>query len=299
MNGAREFLRGIIDYAGLFPPASLDMAHAVASFATYSESDERDLLGRFIVPTARLSELSSALGASRLTTQAAVPWRLSVIPATASNAEAGKIREFNQHNANSGSTVTMRIDAVELPVRSTEDVHRAVKEFGKFELFLEPVKNDDPSDVLEAIAAAGAAAKIRTGGTVAGSVPDAETIIRFMAKCFKLGLRFKATAGLHHAIRGVYPLTYAADAPRDKMYGYLNIFLAAAFMREDLPNTALYDLLDESAPSSISFDESGARWRDNTVGAQQLRATRDSFALSFGSCSFTEPVEEARQLHLI
>jgi hypothetical protein len=64
MSVSREFLRGIIDYAGLFPPTSLDMARAVASFATYSEGEDRDLLGRFILSATRLDEFSSALEAS-------------------------------------------------------------------------------------------------------------------------------------------------------------------------------------------------------------------------------------------
>jgi hypothetical protein len=299
MTVAREFLRGIIDYAGLFPPASLDMAHAVAAFATYSEGDDRDLLGRFILPATRLDEFTSALDASRLTTENAAPWRLSVIPAVANNSEAERIREFNQAQGDSRSRARTTIDAVEMPVRSIDEIHRAVMEFGKFELFLEPTGGNDPSELLDGIAGVGAAAKIRTGGTTPGSTPSPGSVIRFIAKCWNLGLRFKATAGLHHALRDVYPLTYAPDSPRGTMYGYLNIFLVAAFMRDGLPEAALYDLLQESAPASISFDESGATWRGNTVDAGQLRATRERFALSFGSCSFTEPVEEARELHLI
>lgn len=299
MSVAREFLRGIIDYAGLFPPASLDMAHAVASYATYLETDEHDLLGRFILPAARLPEFSSALGSSRLTPESSMPWPLSVIPEVANNSEAEKIREFNQSWTETGSRVRATIGAIEMPVRSMDDIHRAVMAFGKFELFLEPTGVDDQSDLLDGIAAAGAAAKIRTGGTTPGSTPEPGTVIRFIARCAERGLRFKATAGLHHALRNVYPLTYAPDSPHGKMYGYLNIFLVAAFMRDGLPATALFALLDESAPSSISFDESGASWRGHTIAASQLRATRSDFALSFGSCSFTEPVEEARQLHLI
>jgi hypothetical protein len=299
MSVSREFLRGIIDYAGLFPPTSLDMARAVASFATYSEGEDRDLLGRFILSATRLDEFSSALEASRLTTENSAPWRLSVIPAAANNVQSERIRAFNQAQGAAHSRVRTTIDAVEMPVRSIDEVHRAAMEFGKFDLFLEPTGVDDQSELLKSIAGAGAAAKIRTGGTAPGSTPAASTVIGFIAKCAELGLRFKATAGLHHALRDEYPLTYAADSPRGTMYGYLNVFLVAAFMRDGLPDAALYDLLQESAPSAISFDESGATWRGHTVDARQLRATREKFALSFGSCSFTEPVEEARQLHLI
>ena len=275
------------------------MAHAVASFATYLESEDRDLLGRFILPAARLDEFSSALDASRLITRNSREWRLGVIPAEATSAQSEKIRAFNQKQGDSKPRADTRIDAVEMSVRSIDDIRRAVTEFGKFRLFLEPAGEADASEILDAIAAAGAAAKIRTGGVTPGSTPDPGTVIRFIAKCEHRGLRFKATAGLHHALCGVYPLTYAADSGRGMMYGFLNIFLAAAFVREGLAEPALFDLLQESAPSAISFDDVGATWRGHTVSAAQLDATRKNFALSFGSCSFTEPVEEARQLHLI
>jgi hypothetical protein len=299
MSVARDFLRGIIDYAGLFPPASLDMAHAVAGFGTYSQGSDHDLLGRFVVPTARLAEFSEALQASRITTRHSRPWRLSVIPSAATPEEAEAIREFNQLRREALSTVSTKIDAVEMQVRTVEDVRTAIMHFGKFELFLEPVGAEDPSDLLHAIAAANAAAKLRTGGTTPGTTPAPEAVMRFIQKCSELGMRFKATAGLHHALRNVYPLTYAPDSPRGPMYGYLNIFLAAAFTPSGIHESALLELLQESEAASITFDDSGVSWRGHTIAAAQLRTTREHFAVSFGSCSFTEPVEEARELHLI
>ena len=52
----RILLRGLIDYAGLFPPASLDMADAVRNYAAYREGEHAWALGRFVVPAARLEE---------------------------------------------------------------------------------------------------------------------------------------------------------------------------------------------------------------------------------------------------
>ena len=83
------------------------------------------------------------------------------------------------------------------------------------------------------------------------------------------------------------------------MFGFLNVFLTAAYRRAGLDQGALLELLQESDSSSIMFDDEGARWRGNRASIQDLLATRASVATSFGSCSFTEPVEEARQLHLI
>ena len=50
MSSARSFLRGVIDYAGLFPPAQLGMSAAVNAYDEYRHSADKDLLGRFVVP---------------------------------------------------------------------------------------------------------------------------------------------------------------------------------------------------------------------------------------------------------
>ncbi len=131
------------------------------------------------------------------------------------------------------------------------------------------------------------------------SIPPAALVLHFIETCTKLNLPFKATAGLHHAICGQYPMTYDDDAPVGTMFGYLNVFLVAAFMRAGLPLESLAELLHEEDPSSIVFSEDGVSWRGNVADADSLTYTRKSVAVSFGSCSFTEPVDEAKQLHII
>src|SRR5258708_8921333 len=60
VDAAGVLLRRLIDYAGLFPPASLGMASSVANYDSYSRSEWNWMLGRFIVPVARLSEFGEA-----------------------------------------------------------------------------------------------------------------------------------------------------------------------------------------------------------------------------------------------
>ncbi len=299
MTTARRFLGGIIDYAGLFPPAALSMADAVSAYAAYRQGADRDLLGRFILPASRLNEFSSATEWLSANDDSGL-WRLSVIVAPGNEEHQDQISQFNERHRGGTLGVRAEIDVVEMPVKNVDEVQSAADAYTEsFALFLEPARLDESSDILTAIASTGAAAKIRTGGVVVGSIPPATAVIRFIDRCAGLGLRFKATAGLHHALRGSYPLTYEADAPANAMFGYLNVFLAAAFHRAGLPEPALFDLLEEADPSSISFDENGAWWRGNVASTEQLQSTRESFAVSFGSCSFTEPVEEAKQLHFI
>ena len=55
-------MHGLIDYAGLFPPASLDLAAAVRNFTWYRLGDDNWMLGRFIVPASRLQDVAAGRG---------------------------------------------------------------------------------------------------------------------------------------------------------------------------------------------------------------------------------------------
>ena len=213
MSSARAFLNGIIDYAGLFPPARLTMDDAVREYARYRQSEDKDLLGRFILPSSRLDEFSSA-SRSFLSTDGSAHWHLSAIVSPGNDADIDAISEFNAEQ--SGVTV----DAIEMPVHSTAEIEWAANQFGKsFALFLEPPLTPDCSDLLASIASSGASGKLRTGGVVPGAIPPAAAVLRFIDTCAALDLPFKATAGLHHAIRGSYSLTYEKDAPSGVMFG--------------------------------------------------------------------------------
>ena len=56
----------------------------------------------------------------------------------------------------------------------------------------------------------------------------------FLIACRRHGVTFKATAGLHHAMRGSYPLTYERASESGTMFGFLNVFLAALFVGDGL-----------------------------------------------------------------
>src|SRR5271163_2409850 len=57
LASVRAFLEGIVDYAGLFPPAELPLDQALANYLRYRREPESWMLGRFICPAARLAEL--------------------------------------------------------------------------------------------------------------------------------------------------------------------------------------------------------------------------------------------------
>src|SRR5258706_10229188 len=79
MRTAGVLLRDLIDYAGLFPPTSLAMAPSVANYDSYLRSGMGWILGRFIVPVARMGEFGEAFaGLPTSTPRTGFPtWRFS------------------------------------------------------------------------------------------------------------------------------------------------------------------------------------------------------------------------------
>jgi len=299
MNTIRSFLLGIVDYAGLFPPAGLNMATAVNNYAQYRVSEDRDLLGRFVVPAARLDEFAEAARGLLELGDEGEPWPLSVLVGDDLVAARKLVLNFNGGHSASSELGYAQCDAIEIHAHTEGDVVAATEAFGKsFRMFFEIPLETDPGELLRAIARHSSSAKIRTGGVTQAAFPESAAIIRFLSRSNDLGVRFKATAGLHHALRAAYPLTYEAESVTAPMFGYLNLFLAAAFIRSGMPEPEAREVLEERSPSAFSFSNGGAAWRSHQLTASELAATR-SHALSFGSCSFREPVDEARALNLL
>jgi len=144
--------------------------------------------------------------------------------------------------------------------------------------------------LIRLLAERGLRAKIRTGGVTADAFPSAEHVAAFIRECAEHGVPFKATAGLHHPIRCTRPLTYEPDAPRGTMHGFVNVFLAAALIHH------AEEVLMESDPTAFAFDDEAASWRGHSIGTDDLGRVRSEFAISFGSCSFEEPVSDLKEL---
>jgi hypothetical protein len=130
----------------------------------------------------------------------------------------------------------------------------------------------------------------------ADAFPPAATVARFLRAGREHGVVLKATAGLHHPVRGEFPLTYAPDAPRGRMFGFLNLLVAAALTHGDAAEPDVVAALEESDPSAFALDRDAVRWRGHRLDAARLEATRRDLFRSFGSCSFTEPLDGLRSL---
>jgi hypothetical protein len=308
MSSLQPLLAGLIDYAGLFPPASLDMALAVRAYASYQRSEHAWALGRFIVPVARLGELSREID-HELSAQSAPSdrspyqpvWRLSVLATTA---DAPDIGEFNARHSDSLLIDAVQIDAVEIKAATAVEICDAVRAFSGLSLFAEALYFELPpaqlAGLLPVVAEVGARAKIRTGGVTPAMIPSVDDVAAFLEACRAHQVAFKATAGLHHPLRSEHPLTYEAGCERATMHGFLNVFLAAALLFSGGSGDDARALLGETGPASLRFDLHAAHWRKRvTLPGALLCEARKRFAISFGSCSFTEPIEDLHHLRFL
>ncbi|HJQ36541.1 MAG TPA: hypothetical protein VKB93_05340 [Thermoanaerobaculia bacterium] len=129
--------------------------------------------------------------------------------------------------------------------------------------------------LIREIAKRGLRAKIRTGGD---AVPSIEQVADFIRACKTEGVAFKATAGLHHPIKSA------------TMHGFVNVFIAAAMVEH------AEEILREEDATAFAFTDEHVSWRGHKVGTEDLAKTRKEFALSFGSCSFEEPIDDLKEL---
>lgn len=159
-----------------------------------------------------------------------------------------------------------------------------------------PTYCEVPLRELDAVERAGCYAKIRTGGVKPEAIPSVQEVAAFIRACAERRLPFKATAGLHHPVRAIHPLTYEPNAPQATIHGFLNVFMAAALAWHG--ERDLEPVLAETDPSAFTFAEQ-ARWRSRSLDAAQVREARTKFAHSFGSCSFEEPIRDLEALGLL
>jgi hypothetical protein len=153
-------------------------------------------------------------------------------------------------------------------------------------LFLEVWPGDGSK--LNAVADRGAGAKVRCGGPTPDMFPSPAQLAAFIIGCRDRGLAFKATAGLHHPIRdGV-------------VHGFLNLLAAAVLAHcEGAGEQELVAVLLEDDYNAFSLDDEAFTVRGRPFGAEPIAAARERLFVGYGSCSFSEPVDDLRALGML
>jgi hypothetical protein len=300
----RTLLSGIIDYAGLFPPAKLTLDQAIRNYARYRRDDDAWMLGRFVIPASRLADLADY---DEELFRANPPFPFTVLGrggATIEELLAGlradlsEIAAFRKHH---GDRVTADILEVRLPAilcdpldeDSTGNLYKTIGVFPAVDLFPfceAPGRSNGLIEQLSMLPGERVGFKMRCGGTEASAFPSSARIAAALRSCLDGGVPFKATAGLHH------PLPRVDAALNVRMHGFINLFLAGVLARaRGLSVEQIASLLDDDRPKHFTFDDEGARWQDVRISTEEIANGRESL-LSFGSCSFEEPREDLRAL---
>ena len=321
----RAFLDGLIDYAGLFPPAELAMEPAVALFGRYRTDADAWMLGRFLIPAARLAEADpfvagiagdepvrfSVLGAAPAAAQLApgadpatdapdVTW---LAAAEAAVAEA-RVFEARHEGRAVCDAFEFRLPAplardpdalagalVALGRRLAADPAHAADRVAVEVPFLSDPDTPEPAAHAVAVAngrlgRAAFAVKLRCGGE---GVPGAEALAGAMTAVRRAGVAFKATAGLHHPLRHE---TLAGPVA----HGFVNVFGGAVLADvHSLRADDLAEILDSRDAADWALGDTLA-WKRLAARPEQIEAARARTALAYGSCSFDEPRADLRAL---
>jgi hypothetical protein len=116
--------------------------------------------------------------------------------------------------------------------------------------------------------------KLRCGGA---RVPSVAEIGVFIRRCRDQGMRFKATAGLHHAL------------PANGEHGFLNLLAASVFGDEE----------EMLGTRDIGLDAESFRANGRAASADACRRVRRELFATIGSCSISEPVGELKALGIL
>ena len=296
---ARAMFTGLIDYAGLFPPAQLPLPEAHAEYCRLRRSPRAWLLGRYILPHSRFSELA-ALHDDAAAIEASVildapresPFWLNEISAQIETlAEASR------------AAAPVLVGSLEIPVpplRAARESYGAVlSQIGalldRFGLRHLPCYIEFPRDerwprdlpgAVESLARTRLRSKVRCGGLVAEAFPSPAELATHVRACAEHGVAWKATAGLHH------PLAHRAAGSGFEMQGFVNLLVASGVAMQGAPFEEIEAVLAERSSEAFRFADDGLSWRGRRCELETIERTRSRGFLSYGSCSFDEPIAD-------
>ena len=301
MHSIQTLMDGLINYAGLFPPADLEMKPTVANYGEYRSGANDWMLSRLIVPVGRLEEFERhADGRLPISRDPASDdcWVISALTVPVDHddfeADLERIDAFNERHLPNGSGAVV-VDTIECRAADAAGVDRALELipdslFPYFEL-------DHRGDIrgqVAAMAGMDSGAKVRTGGVTPEAHPTPAELARFISVCANAEVPFKATAGLHH------PLRHHAESVGCSQFGFLNVFVGAALAWNGrCEEDSLVRILEAESLEDFQIENDRIGFGDQHVTLDQIEHARERFCHSYGSCSFLEPLEDLLGLKLL
>ena len=288
MDAVTAAFTRFFDYAGLFPPAGLAMDDVMGRYGAYRSGPDAWMLGRVIVPAERLDEAQAAARAAGATAES--PWPASVLVG-----DVVRSRDVAQNVlalARPGSALI--VEAVEAAAPAADEVVELASIWpDDLERYVEIPTAGDTDALLRALNATAQSGKIRAGGINGEQFPATLDIARILVRAARDGVAFKATAGLHHAIRGSYRLTYEPGSASGTMHGFVNLLLASTLLKAGRIDEDLADAcLDDDRPEAFKLSGRAGSWLNGVVTYGEISEARRALLRSVGTCSFEEPVAE-------
>lgn len=274
-------LKGLCDDAALFPPGNAPLPTAVPAHARHEAAPHSPLVGAFVFPAGRLDELEEFL--------AEQPYPGELVLSLTAPAGTAAVQPALDKVA---ALESVSVAALEIAVpaeQTVDDLFTALDEIAAanpgVDVFVEVPRDERRAAIVERLAGTPYAAKFRTGGIVAEAYPDEAELAAALTTVVTGGVPFKATAGLHHAIRNTDPETGF------EQHGFVNLLAAVA---------AILDGADVDTVASVLAERDGAELaaRLSALSDDRAAEVRRRF-LSYGTCSIADPLGDLLDLGLV
>jgi len=280
----------LIDYAGLFPPASQSMSDAVDSYRAVRSDPSAWVAGRFLCRASQLMDLAAVAMSSFAANESA--WEVGVIFDLPPGESAALAIDFRSEM---NPAMTVAAAEAKLTAPTSEAASALLDAMLSVATDVVPFVEVDRSagiscqiglvaDALRSRRRVGGV-KLRCGGVSADMFPTPGEVAEFIMAATDRRLPFKATAGLHEPVRH-----FDRDIGTDR-HGFVNILMAAALAESGSDRRTIESVIADSDPDSFSLNAAFASWRGDEVSGSALRRMRQSGFVAYGSCDFNEPID--------
>jgi len=321
----------LFDYAGLFPPASLDIEKALKNYSTYQIHPYQKMLGKFILPIKKHDEyLSLTRNNQKRTPLSIILTPVQTLKNLSENLKVDclKIGEIVKNSPSSS------IDSFEMvfPKEFYRESQTSIIEYfteifaslsfslesqnsleGKnFDFFCEIpyLKNSELEHFLPAVQNYNSLdsrnevfIKLRTGGITPDLVPSVSSLSHLLFNIGKYDLPFKVTAGLH------IPVPNFNELVGTKMHGFLNVLFASLcsflkcqslseFQTKTFNISLVENILEhltyeniEAKDDSLILNIPNQEENKFEFTLNMIQSFRQDYFKGIGTCDFFEPIE--------
>lgn len=311
-----SFMHGLIDYAGLFPPAKLNLHDTLKNMLRGQKFTESWMISSLVLPVNQLDNLIVTLIDLG---EADAFFPISFVASRAEsekdffdtlNTDIKRIKEFFElHPSFSVKAFEIALPTSICHSGNTGDLSLFVKDTAsilieaKLNPFIEVAAGENWISAMHTTVSAiselnegssdKASFKIRCGGIKPQMMPPSENIAHTILYCKEKNISLKATAGLHH------PIKHFNDELGGIMHGFINVFGSAILTKvNDISFETLVKMLNDESENSFIFSGNTLSWKNFSVNSEEIKNYR-SFITSYGSCSFDEPIEDLQTLKLL